>query len=72
MAKETNHRRKSKVERKVEELDVEALTKELVKANAFFAVFTVPDTTLHTALTPIAPMITVFLKMPMISTFCFY
>mgnify|MGYP003520172868 CR=1 FL=1 len=31
MAKETNHRRKSKVERKVEELDVEALTKELVK-----------------------------------------
>ena len=31
MAKETNHRRKSKAERKVEELDVEALTKELVK-----------------------------------------
>ena len=31
MAKETNHRRKSKTERKVEELDVEALTKELVK-----------------------------------------
>lgn len=31
MAKETNHRRKSKTERKVEELDVEGLTKELVK-----------------------------------------
>ena len=31
MAKETNHRRKSKTVRKVEELDVESLTKELVK-----------------------------------------
>ena len=31
MAKETNHRRKSKSVRKVEELDVEGLTKELVK-----------------------------------------
>lgn len=31
MSKETNHRRKAKVARKVEELDIDKLTKELVK-----------------------------------------
>lgn len=31
MSKETNHRRKAKVAKKVEELDIEKLSRELIK-----------------------------------------